>query len=294
MVHLINTNPDTPDANGTHVDANNFAEQVIEKSRTIPVLVDFWAPWCGPCKNLTPILETLAEKYSDAFRLVKINIDEQQELAMQFQVRSVPTVYLIKDATVIDAFMGALPESAVKEFLSKHIELNDQQSPIQPADPIQKLIDDGREAEAIATLTEENTDESRLRLARLFLHRNDLEKARMTLEQIDTQANLPEYRELVASLHFYEWANSSVPETELQQRILQNENDWDAYYRLAATKVKNGNHGEALDLLLQIVKRNRKFNDDAGRKGMVMVFDIIGDDHVLVTEYRNQLARSLF
>ncbi len=295
MIHLLDPSPDSVESESNIIDvgADNFSEQVIEKSTTVPVLIDFWAPWCEPCRSLTPILENLAGKYSAALRMVKINVDEQQELAMQFQVRSVPTVYLVKDATVVDFFMGAQPESVIREFLSKHIDLVEQEPAAQPTDPIQNLIDSGRNAEAIAALEQDDTNESRLRLARLFLKQGELDRVRSTLENLKDQSTVPEYREIAAKLHFAEVTASCESESDLQQQISNNENDWDACYRLASLSVSKEQFVEALELLLRIVRHDRSYNDDAARKGMVMVFDMLGDENALVSQYRSLLARIL-
>ncbi len=296
MVHLINATPDTENPNAEVIDvgADNFMQEVIEKSKTVPVMVDFWAPWCGPCKNLTPILESLANKHAGAFQLVKVNIDEQQELAMQFQVRSVPTVYLVKDGTVVDGFMGAQPENVVEEFLSKHISAAPPQQP-EPVidDPIQNLIDRGQIAEAVAALEKDGSDESWYRLARLYLNQNDFDKVRTALDKLKDNTSAPEYRFIAAGLHFAELAYGIDSDSELQQRIDQNEQDWDAHYQLAALDIVTGHFSSALERLLQITTHDRKFNDDAGRKGLIMAFDMLGNDHELVSQYRRLLARIL-
>ena len=296
MVHLINTAPETDSQSFEikDVGVDNFIEEVIEKSKTIPVLVDFWAPWCGPCKNLTPILEKLATKHAGAFQLVKVNIDEQQELAVQFQVRSVPTVYLVKDTAVVDGFMGAQPEQVVEQFLSKHISTASPQEPESPTDdPIQNLIDRGQLDEAVAALEEDGSDESWYRLARLYLNQNKFEKVRNALGKLKDNTSTPEYRFIAAALHFAELAYSIDSEDPLHQRIDANDQDWDAHYQLAALSVATGDFAIALERLLQIVKHDRTFNDDAGRTGMIMAFDMLGSDHELVSQYRRQLARIL-
>ena len=295
MVHLINTTPEPnqPTSDVLDVGADNFMEEVIEKSKTIPVLVDFWAPWCEPCKNLTPILENLAKKYANAFQLVKINIDEQQELAMQFQVRSVPTVYLMKDATVVDGFMGAQPQQVIEQFLSKHITVGQQSPEPIKKDPIQDLIDRGQVAEAIATLETDDSKESQYRLARLHLDQNNFDRTHTILDQQKDDKSSPEHRSIAGALHFAEIAYEIESVEQLHEDIAQNDQNWDASYQLAALHMASGNFAQALDLLLRIVMHDRRFNDDAGRKGMISAFDMIGDDHELVTQYRRSLARTL-
>ena len=296
MVQLINPTPDAneEDTEIKDVGVDNFLEEVIEKSKVVPVLVDFWAPWCGPCKNLTPILENLASKYTDAFRLVKVNIDEQQELAMQFQVRSVPTVYLVKDAEVVDGFMGAQPENVVKEFLSKHITLTEK-APEKPniSDPIQDMINLGRESEAIEALKKDGSEESMFRLARLYLNLNKFDEVRDTLGKLKDKSTSQKYRFVEAAMHFAEISYSGKSENELRELIAQDKTNWEAHYELAAICMVMGDIAEAMELLLQIVRNDRSFNEDAGRKGLIKAFDMVGGDHPLVSQYRSSLARIL-
>lgn len=296
MVQLINPTPDTneKDTEIKDVGVENFLEEVIEKSKAVPVLVDFWAPWCEPCKNLTPILENLAKKHADAFRLVKVNIDEQQELAMQFQVRSVPTVYLVKDAAVVDGFMGAQPENVVKEFLSKHITLTEK-PPEKPniSDPIQDMINLGRESEAIEALKEDGSEESMFRLARLYLNLNKFDEVRDTLGKLKDKSTSPKYRFVEAAMHFAEISYTGKSENELREIIAQDKENWEAHYQLAAICMVSGDIAEAMELLLQIVRNDRSFNEDAGRKGLIKAFDMVGGDHPLVSQYRSSLARTL-
>ena len=264
--------------------------EVVEKSNTVPVLVDFWAPWCGPCKTLTPLLEEIAQEYGDALQLVKINIDENQELAGQFGIRSVPTVYLVKHGEVIDGFMGAQPKSAIEQFLSKHVTAAAEP---QSDDPVDLLLNHGNVAEAIRILESENTDESNIRLAGLYLHQNDLDNARETLAKAKESKNKPEYKAVAAQLEFIDVVSSAPSESELENRVAENPEDWDARYQLAVLNLVHGHAETALDALLEIVRQNRSFGDDAGRKGMIKAFDMLGPDSELIPKYRNLLARML-
>ena len=291
MVHLINPEPDITEVAVVDVGVDNFVQEVVEKSRTVPVLVDFWAPWCGPCKSLTPVLEGLAKKHNGAFKLAKINIDENQELAMQFQVRSVPTVVLVKDGAIVDGFMGAQPENVVEQFLSKHISAAGPET-IEP-DPIQDLIDNDDIDQAIESLEKDGSEESNFRLARLYLSHRDFDNVRDVLKRVKDKSNDPEYRFIKAALEFSEITENCESESELREQILKDSTNWDAHYKLAAIDMVNSNFAEALELLLQIVKADRSFNDDAGRKGMISAFDMIGSDNPLVSEYRSLLARNL-
>ncbi len=277
------------DPGAVNVDASNFLAEVIEKSNNVPVLVDFWAPWCGPCKTLTPILEEVSTEYGDNLHFVKINIDENQALAGQFGIRSVPTVYLVKNGDVIDGFMGALPKDAVKQFLSKHVISDYEEVP----DRIDELLNHGEHSQAIELLKSEDSDESNLRLANIYLRQNDIQSARDSILKIQDATDKPEYKQIVAKLEFVEIVENSSPKTELYDRIKQDPEDWDARFQLAVINLVQGHIETALESLLEIVRENRSFNNDAGRKTLIKAFDMLGPDNDLVPKYRRILARTL-
>lgn len=290
MVHIIGSeNPQS--AAPVDVNVDNFMEQVVEKSKSIAVLVDFWAPWCSPCKTLTPILEQIAAANPNSFVLAKVNIDEAQEIAAQFQVRSVPTVFLVVNGQIVDGFQGAQPKNAVQQFLSKHVSLNGQ-SESKP-DPIQDLIDQGRVSEAIRTLLQDGSDDSLIRLAGVYRDTNDFQSARTTLEKVKNSKNSPEYKSVVASLELMEFAMQCESEDELNSQIEQNNNNWEAHYKLAIINLVGGNPESGLDKLLNIVRNDRSYNEDAGRKGLIKAFEMLGKDHPLVPVYRSKLAALL-
>ena len=289
MVQLISDEIPIQTSNMVDVDAENFFEQVVEKSRTVPVVVDFWAPWCDPCKTLTPILEELANEYAGEIQLAKINIDEQQELAMQFSVRSVPTVFLIKDGAVVDGFQGAQPKNNIQQFLSKHVAQQNQ----PPEDPIQNLVSQGRVSEAIEQLKSDDSDAALLRLANLYLRQQEFQNSKETLAKVKETHNNPEYQSISAALEFIELAENSPSEEELRDQIQQDENNWHAHYQLAAINLVRGDAVFALDTLLKIVRQDRSFDDDAGRRGLIRAFDMLGQNHELVPKYRSLLARTL-
>ncbi len=271
------------------VDASNFLVEVIEKSNTVPVLVDFWAPWCGPCKTLTPILEEVSTEYGDNLHFVKINIDENQALAGQFGIRSVPTVYLVKNGDVVDGFMGALPKEAVKQFLSKHVIADNDEIP----DPIDELLNHGEHSQAIDLLKSEDSDESNLRLADIYLRQNDIQSARDSLSKIQDATDKPEYKQMAAKLDFVDIVEKASPEVELHDRITRNSEDWDARFQLAVIKLVQGHIETALESLMELVRENRSFNNDVGRKTLIKAFDMLGPDNDLVPKYRRILARTL-
>ncbi len=288
MVHILNPNQEESDSNIFEASSQNFIQTVIQKSQEFPVVVDFWAPWCGPCKTLTPILEELTREFDGAFRLAKVNIDDEQGLAQQFGVRSVPTVAMVKDGKVVDGFMGAQPRKMVEQFLRKHItDLHED------ADDIQILINRGQVEQAIEALKTDGTDESLVRLAGIYLKFGDLVQARSTLKKVKDSKAHPDFKSVSAALEFIEIAQKCDSETELLQRIENNSRDWNSHYQLAAIYLSRGNPKAGLENLLHIVRSDRSFNDDAGRKGMIKAFDMLGPNHRLVSEYRRRLASTL-
>ena len=289
MFQLQDNLTSTQNSNSVDVDVNNFTAEVVERSNSVPVLVDFWAPWCGPCKSLTPILEEIAAEYGNALHFVKINIDENQPLAGQFGIRSVPTVYLVKDGNVVDGFMGAMPKDAIEKFLSKHIAVGNAEAP----DQIDELLNHGNISQAVDVLKAEDSDKSNLRLAAIYLDQSDFQSARDHLEKIKETNDQPEYKQIAAKLDFVEFIQNAPPEEELKSRIMQNPKDWDAQLNLAVIRVVQGHVENALEILLEIVRHDRSFKDDIGRKTLIKVFDMLGSDNELVPKYRSLLARIL-
>ena len=289
MFQLQDDLTSTQNSNSVDVDVNNFTAEVVERSNSVPVLVDFWAPWCGPCKSLTPILEEIAAEYGNALHFVKINIDENQPLAGQFGIRSVPTVYLVKDGNVVDGFMGAMPKDAIEKFLSKHIAVGNAEAP----DQIDELLNHGNISQAVDVLKAEDSDKSNLRLAAIYLDQSDFQSARDHLEKIKGTKDQPEYKQIAAKLDFVDFIQNAPPEEELKSRIMQNPKDWDAQLNLAVISLVQGHIETALEILLEIVRQDRSFKDDVGRKTLIKVFDMLGSDNELVPKYRSLLARIL-
>ena len=289
MVYVIGQDETNRAAPATDVDVDNFMEEVIQRSRQLPVVVDFWAPWCGPCKNLTPILEELATNHADSFHLVKINIDNSQQLAAQFGVRSVPTVFMVIDGNVVDGFQGAQAQNVVEQFLSKHIKLDGQTA----NDPIQNLLDQGRVSEAVASLQEDGSEESLIRLASIYVRMQKFDDARASLDKVKQSHNTPNFKSAAAALEYFELAHDSESEEVLQVQISQDSNNWGAHYKLAAIHMVRGDPEFALETLLKIVKQDRSYKDDLGRKGLIKAFDMLGHNHPLVPKYRSKLAAML-
>jgi putative thioredoxin len=268
----------------------DFPQRVLEESRHRPVVVDFWAPWCGPCKSLKPILEKLAAEYGGRFLLAKINSDENQELAARYGVRGIPSVKAFIDGAQVDEFSGALPESEVRAFLDRLIP--------GPADELRQQAAAARSAGDTAGALKLLAEASQLDPAHLGV-RLDAAEIMLDLDQAGEASRLigsvpddadPRVAQLKARLQFVGAAGED--ETALATRVAANENDLDARLRLANLLVAGGRYEAGMDQLLEIVRRDRSFGDDIGRKTLLSVFDLIGGGE-LVSRYRRLLASAL-
>ena len=273
---------------------DNFEADVLERSHEVPVLVDFWAPWCGPCRVLGPVLEKLADEYSGKFVLAKINVDESPSIAGAFGVQGIPAVKLIKDGEIAGEFTGALPEPAVREMLSRYLpsEYDEQ------ADEAADLEEQGKSAEAQtiyqSILDAEPTHaKSLLGLGRVLMNAGDRDGALETLERISPAAEERKIADrLIARLQLQ--GDQSVDEATLRQKLAAQPDSLEARFELAQALAANEKFEEALSEFLDIVKSDREFRDDGARKAMVQIFEVLGPDHPLTDKYRSELATVLF
>jgi putative thioredoxin len=272
-----------------------FEQVVIAGSTKRPVLVDFWADWCAPCRQLMPILAKLADEYGGAFLLAKVDTEAEQALAAAFGIRSLPTVQLFRDGRPVDQFMGALPEGQIREFLGRHIQ---SESDRRLALAAQHLARGDLDA-ATALMDEvraDDPDNAGLFPAevRLAMARGNHQQAAELLERTPIElANDPEVARLRGQLAFASAAAGAPPQAECAARVAADPADSAARYGLAAHQALAGDYQAALDSLLTLMQRDRAYGDDAARKGMLMLFDLLGDDP-LVTTYRARLSRLLY
>ena len=269
--------------------------QVMETSFRTPVLMDFWASWCQPCQVLMPILARLAEEYAGKFLLAKLNTEQEQEIAAQFGIRSIPTVKLFRDGRPVDEFMGALPEQAVRKFLDRHVA---RESDAQVAEAREQLLA-GNADGAIAILHEArqvDPDNPRviLVLAQAQAAAGDVTAAEETLDGLPAdEQDKPEVTTLRSQLFFEGQLAGAPAATELEARLAADPGDHEALFQLALRKVVDQEYDAAMDLLLQLMQENRKFGDDAGRRVLLKIFEVLGDDP-LVSRYRSRMANLLY
>lgn len=277
------------------VDASNFEQIVLETSKHTPVVMDFWAEWCGPCKALKPILEKLAEEYQGKFILAKINADHNQELAAQFAVRGIPSVKAVYNGELLDEFSGAIPESAVREFLDRIIP--------SPADELRAAAAKAREADdtaqalqllAEASKLDPGNEAVRLDAADILLSLNQVDEARRLMDSLSAVTRMEDRaQQLVAKLTFALGGQQGGDEAGLREKIASDPGDMEARQQLANRLVAAGRYPEGLDELLEMVRLDRAWNDEAARKAILAVFNMLGGQGELVSSYRRKLARAL-
>lgn len=271
-----------------------FEKDVIEASLTTPILVDLWAEWCGPCKLLGPILEKLAAEYAGAFRLAKIDVDAEQQLAAMFGVRSIPTVILISGGQVVDGFAGALPEGQIREFLTRHgvqpaeaVETEATQAPAEsPEDAINRI------QQAIAA--EPDRAELKLDLALALMRAGRVEPAQAELDALP--ANLATDARAVrlrSQLELARALTDAPPLDVLRTRVQNDDSDWEARDLLGVRLLIEGDTEAGLQQFLDILKRQRDWHDGQAKKRLLAAFATI-DDAALVSTYRKKMASLLF
>jgi putative thioredoxin len=279
----------------TDTTLQTFQADVIDASMQVPVLVDFWAPWCGPCKTLGPMLEKLEQAYGGRFKLVKVDTDAQQQLAQHFRIRSIPTVYAFVNGQPVDQFQGAQPEGRLREFIDRlmpnpsDVELEQAGAALDRGDTA-AATDHVRKAIAL----DPANDSARLLYAQLLLAAGDPAAAHGQVEALSAQARAePQVAALAQQIAAAaEAARPPVPH-DLVARVQANPGDLQARLDLAEYWIEYKEWPQALAELLEIVQRDRAFHDDIGRRRMVQVFDLAATQPQLVSEWRRRLGAAL-
>jgi len=277
-----------------------FVKDVIEESRRQPVLVDFWAPWCGPCKQLTPVLEKAVKAAKGKAKLVKMNIDDHPSIPGQMGIQSIPAVIAFVNGQPVDGFMGALPESQVTAFLERLIKDRvggEEKDLLKQADAALAEGDAAHAADLYAgVLAQDSGNVPALAgLARCYVETGAIEQAKQTLAMVpESKHNEAPVAAARAALELAEQANNLGPLGELEQKVAANPLDHQARFDLAVALNAKGQRREALDHLLEIVRRDRKWNDDGARKQLVQLFEAWGPTDEATIEGRRRLSSILF
>ncbi len=273
-----------------------FEAEVLQQSLQVPVLVDFWATWCGPCKTLGPILEKLAGEFNGAFLLAKVDVDKEQEIGAAFQIRSVPTVFLVKGGQIVDGFPGAVPEGQLREFLKKHgIEPSlpaDQEAPLEnvaPLDPHAEVLARRKAVEA-----EPDKAELKLDLALALLKIGAATEAEALLDALP--ANLATDERTVrahARLGFAALLKDAPPPEILDAAIASNPDDLRARHLLGVQHIMGGKPQAGLEQFIEMLRRDRTYQDSLPKKALIDAFRVVEDED-LVSQYRRKMASLLF
>ena len=280
------------------VTSADFDKQVVQASFDQPVLVDFWAEWCAPCKVMLPILEQIAEDYQGELLLAKVNCDVEQDIVGRIGIQTLPTVVLFKDGKVVDGFQDAQPESAIRAMLAPHVVMPEpvEEDPMVQAEA---LFAESRFADAETALkgilTEDNTNAKALILyGRCLAERGELTEAQAVLDAVKSDEHKAELAGAKAQVTFLRQAADLPDVADLKARIAQNPQDDEAAYQLAIQQLARQQYEAALDGLLKLFTRNRSYNEGIPHKTLLQVFDLLGNDHPLVTTYRRKLFAALY
>jgi putative thioredoxin len=277
----------------------DFIRDVVEASREVPVLVDFWAPWCGPCRQLTPILEKAVRAAKGAVRLVKLNIDEHPQIPGQMGVQSIPAVFAFQDGRPVDGFMGALPESRVNAFIARLIgeEAGDLAADIEAAEAALASGDLNTAAQLFGEVLQQDREnvQSLAGLAKCYIKTGDLARAEQTLALVPpAKADAAPVASARASLELARKAGEAGDVETLRAKLAAEPNDPQTRFDLALALNAKGDRTGALQELLTLVAKNRTWNDDAARKQLLQLFDAWGPTDPATISGRQRLSSLLF
>ena len=296
---------DTPILGGDGADlvkdttTKDFVRDVVEASRQVPVLVDFWAPWCGPCRQLTPVLEKAVRAAKGAVKLVKLNIDEHPQIPGQMGVQSIPAVFAFQDGKPVDGFMGALPESRVADFIARLIgqESDDGNSELEAAEAALAAGDVNKAAQIFGEVLQKDSEsaEAAAGLARCYIKLGDLARAEQTLALVPpAKAESAAAASARAALDLAKKGADAGDVTVLRAKLDADPSDHQARFDLALALNAKGDREGALDALLAIVAKNRGWKDEAARKQLLQLFEAWGGADPVTITGRQRLSSLLF
>ncbi len=273
----------------------NARDMLIEESFQRPVLIDFWADWCAPCKTLMPMLEKLANEYAGQFLLAKVNCDEEQQIAAQFGVRSLPTVMLMREGQPVDGFTGAQPESAVRQLLEKYLP--------KPWDMLlqqaQQLQEAGDKAGALPLLRRA-AEESRQRpdiviaLAAALVQANRLDEAQEMLDKIKLAHRDKSWQQVIAQIELQRQAAKTPEVRALEVALAADPDNMETAYQLALQHSQNQNYRDALELLIGVLRKQREFQEGAAKRTLLDILAVLGKGDPLAAEYQRKLFSLLY
>ena len=307
-IESFNNNSDNALANENpviiEVITENFMAEVIERSKETPVIVDFWAPWCEPCKQLTPIIERIIKEKNGNVILAKMNIDESPEVAQQLKIQSIPAVMAFNDGQPVDGFVGVQPEKNISEFVNKISSLKNSSTIEENINAGKKYIDEGDLETAALVFSEilkiesENISAKSL-LARCLLRSDQLSEAENLIKNISPDAEKnQDYVSVRSEVEIFKNAKnnpiSNKQEEELKESIKNNPKNYQLKLDLAKLLVAKGENENAINELLEIIEVDAKWNDGAARKQLIEIFNILGNENILVIEGRKKLSSMLF
>ena len=305
METLINGGAAAPGGAGADIIKDSttatFMADVVEASTTVPVIVDFWAPWCGPCKTLGPVIEKVVREAAGTVRLVKVDIDQNPEIAQQMRVQSIPAVFAFKDGRPVDGFAGAVPESKVREFIKKLTDGAAGDSPLDEAlDAADEMLAQGDSQGASGLYSQVlQHDPTNIRgsagLAKSLIAMDEIEQARKMIEDMpDDQKKAPEILAVISQLDLAA-AGADVGElSDLRVAIEVDPNNLDARFDLAMALYAENDREGAVDALLESIRINRAWNEEAARKQLLKLFEVFGHTDPVTVDARKRLSSILF
>lgn len=272
----------------------DFAEKVLEQSKKLPVVVDFWAPWCGPCRSLGPILEKLTKEKKGEVFLAKVDIDQNQQLAMQYQIESIPLVLAFKDGKVMLGFNGLLPESQLREFYERILP-GEADLQIKKAGELEATDPAAAEQVYLGILVKERDNGPALvGLARVLIQRGDDQEAQELLERVVGSEQAAEAEKLKGLIGLRTNAKEFGSETALQAKLKADPENAEVRYQLGSVLAAAGKYPEALEMLLSSAQRDRTLASTKVRETMVRIFNVIGSRSDLADAYRDKLTKLLY
>ncbi len=284
--------------NNFEINQNDFVEQVIEESTTKLVLVDFWAPWCEPCKQLGPILEKISKKYSDVLKLVKINIDDNQQMASQLQIQSIPTVMAFYNKKIANAFQGVLPESKIISFLKQILgdKLSSDDEIILEIKNLlkEKKFDDAKnKLEQI--IVEKNNPEFIALLIRSYVELKEMDKAKELIDSVDEETQKNKF--ILTEINNFELINKAKDHDnidEIEQLLKEKPEDYELNIKFAEVLYSNNRYGDAFNLLINLYKKSNTKNKEKIKKNLIKYFNALGNNHEETKNARRKLSSIIF